>query len=413
MYTKMTIFSTMYCYLEHFTKKFNIHCKTPEQFWSQLLVLIGTEEDVQIRRDVNDIYTYALCDDTKTCDYMSGSKGEGFLFPWSDIDIMLSLVGQTISMETFDNKCKFTAKRTGCQTGFCKLLINNNNNEGCLQDFYLSRVEYLKSRLRNNFNKNFDFTSRGPCLSTKYPGEFDRCYAFPIHPDSCVSFLKTFQTKFWNDVKSRIIVEKITVMHCVPKGPEKGDEDGYQWLISFSVLEQHIVRSLNHVQFCCYGLMKIILHSFIDICTETHDTLSSYHLKTVLFHVLEDVHQDFWIPQNIFYCIRICLTRLISFLIRGSCPNYFIPESNLFLKSKIIEKKCKVLKRLLEMFLCENSLCSFTVCFYIHKDKLILLSESHKLRIFYSLCSALNVVRGYQTTYRECVHSILKIIHAL
>lgn len=111
MYTKMTIFSTMYCYLEPFTKKFNIHCETSEQFWSQLLVLIGTEENVQIRRDVNDIYTYALCDNTKTCDYMSGSKGEGFLFPWSDIDIMQSIVGQTISMETFHYKCKFTAKR--------------------------------------------------------------------------------------------------------------------------------------------------------------------------------------------------------------------------------------------------------------------------------------------------------------
>lgn len=65
------------------------------------------------------------------------------------------------------------------------------------------------------------------------------------------------------------------------------------------------------------------------------------------------------------------------------------------------------------MFLCENSLYSFTVCIYIHRDKLILQSESHELRIFYSLCSALNVVRGYQTTYRECVHSILKIIYAL
>lgn len=60
--------------------------------------------------------------------------------------------------------------------------------------------------------------------------------------------------------------KNITVMHCVPKGPEKGDENGYQWLISFSVLEKKIVHSLNHVQFCCYGLMKIVIHAIIDVC---------------------------------------------------------------------------------------------------------------------------------------------------
>lgn len=128
--------------LELFIKKFNIHCETSEQFWSQLLVLIGTEEDVQIRRDVNDIYTYALCDNQKTCDYMSGSKGEGFLFPWRDIDIMQSLVRQTISMETFHDECMFTAKKTGCRAGFCKLLLNNNEDIRRLQDFYLSRIKY-------------------------------------------------------------------------------------------------------------------------------------------------------------------------------------------------------------------------------------------------------------------------------
>lgn len=130
--------------LELFTKKFNIHCETSEQFWSQLLVLIGTEEDVQIRRDVNDIYTYALCDNQKTCDYMSGSKGEGFLFPWRDIDIMQSLVRQTISMETFHNECMITAKKTGCQAGFCKLLLNNNKDKNFCEIFIYLELSTCK-----------------------------------------------------------------------------------------------------------------------------------------------------------------------------------------------------------------------------------------------------------------------------
>lgn len=190
-----------------------------------------------------------------------------------------------------------------------------------------------------SFNTNSDIHFHGPCVSTAYGNEngFDQCHALPIHTAFSNDFLKNVSAKFWNNVKTKVINESITVMHCVPKGPEKGDDEGHQWLISFCVLEQYIVHSLNHVQFCCYGLMKILLHTEIDSCSETKDTLSSYHLKTVLFHVLEDVHSDFWIPQNIFYCIRICLTRLLLYVSKGCCPNYFKSKCNLFLKLKILE----------------------------------------------------------------------------
>lgn len=55
----------------------------------------------------------------------------------------------------------------------------------------------------------------------------------------------------------------------------------------------------------------------------------------------------------------------------------------------------------------------FIVWPYITVEKVALLNESNELRTFYSLCSALYVVNGYLTTYRECKHSVLKIMHAL
>lgn len=174
-------------------------------------------------------------------------------------------------------------------------------------------------------------------------------------------------------------------MHCVPKGPEKGDEEGRQWLISFCVLEQNIVHSLNHVQFCCFGLMRILIHSALDL-SDTNDTISSYHIKTVLFHVLEDIHPNFWIPLNIFYCLRICLTRLLLFLLRGHCPSYFISENNLFLKSRIFQKRRKIQQQLLEVYRCKKS--SLGCALYLHFPAYVmeLQHESHALREFYSLC---------------------------
>lgn len=228
-------------------------------------------------------------------------------------------------------------------------------------------------------------------------------------------------------------------MHCVAKGPEMGDDYGIQWLISFSVLEQHIVHSLNHVQFCCYGLMKILLHSKIDSCAETHDTLSSYHIKTTLFHVLEDIHPHFWIPQNIFYCLRVCITRLLLFVMKGYCPNYFKPECNLLLKLKIKEKRGEIVKKLQRLLKFEILDLCFSTSLYSNKRLFIskqlranLTDDGCKKSIacvldvikdlsdmppnffsFSGLYSALLTMTGYEYEYYECIDCILMIFHLL
>lgn len=384
-----------------------------QNFWEQLNLAVGTEEDVKIRREVNELYVYALGESQRYREYLGGSQGEGFRFPWSDIDIMRSLIRYYVYIDSLHNECAFVAKSNGCQPGFCRLIFIDDGNVKSAQKHCFSRHFYLQKVKQISFNGNFDRTIRGPCFSTKYPTGLDSCDAFQVHPDSSNKFLKTFEKNFWNSIKSQVIHENITVMHCVPKGPEKGDEEGMQWLVSFSVLEQKIVCSLNHVQFCCYGLMKILVHTMIDSCAETNDTLSSYHLKTVLFYVLEDIHHDFWIPQNIFTCLRICLTRLLLFVTKGCCPNYFLHESNLFLKTKFIENRFRLQEELLQLINCENNSICFIVCLSIPFAVLEVQYESCALRTFYSLCSALDLVKGYQTTYRGCITSILKIMHVL
>lgn len=89
--------------------------------------------------------------------------------------------------------------------------------------------------------------------------------------------------------------------------------------------------SVVWTMFCCDELIKILVHTLIDSCAETNDTPSSYHLKTVLFTSLKISITTFGI-RRAYICLRICLTRLFLFVITGCCPNYFLHESNLFLK---------------------------------------------------------------------------------
>lgn len=189
--------------------------------------------------------------------------------------------------------------------------------------------------------------------------------------------------------------------------------------------------------------MKILLHSEIDSCSDTKDTLSSYHLKTVLFHVLEDVHSDFWMPQNIFYCMRICLTRLLLYLIKGCCPNYFKPKCNLFLKMKILENRKKIEKKLFDILKFDIMDLFFPAfpCSYISKtiygkctfsnlnrrEKLSMLPELEKILsrketelarcpndpLINTLLLAIGTAKGYQTTYMTCIDSIVMIMDLL
>jgi hypothetical protein len=385
--------------------------KHAEELWKFLEIVIGTKEEVQMRRDIMELYEEVKNIPHQLREYISGSSKEGFQFYWSDLDVMISFSYCNVVIQDkgcSNTKCVYIATDTDCQPGFCKLLPYCSKNVD--DSMWISRIDFLNERMKCSINSNDDVRSKGPCITTTYAVGFDMCYAFPIDPISSNEFLQRFPAKFWKNIKSEILKENATVMHVVPKGPPIGDTKGIQWLKSFAVLEQRIVHSLIHVQFCCYGLLKILIYFEIDAYSETSDTLSSYHLKTVLFHVLEDIHPDFWIPGNILYCFWICLTRLVLYVKKGVCPSYFVPECNLFLKTGFFEKKCQVQKKLLQIL--RSGACdvlAMTESLYITNP--LLLPKSTKLRTFLTFSSSLQHVKGHQTTYHECMHSILKVMH--
>uniref|UniRef100_A0A8W8I3D5 Uncharacterized protein n=1 Tax=Magallana gigas TaxID=29159 RepID=A0A8W8I3D5_MAGGI len=58
------------------TSVINPYYISPMYFWNQLQLVVGSEEDVHIRREVIALYVYALRDSTACqCQYISGSKG--------------------------------------------------------------------------------------------------------------------------------------------------------------------------------------------------------------------------------------------------------------------------------------------------------------------------------------------------
>ncbi|XP_062618267.1 uncharacterized protein LOC134279864 isoform X1 [Saccostrea cucullata] len=393
------------------------------ELWKYLDFAIGTEEDVKLRREINGVYVEVMNVSQISDQFISGSAAEGFKFHWSDLDIMWSLTKETVVMEleglTNFKHIKFIASDIGCKPSFCKLVpypfvsLMKRFVKVCDAEC-VSRIKFFEDCHKYSYNKCTDSTSHGPCVTSYISREYDVCFCFPIHPISSHKILRNFSTTFWNDLKLRLLEKSVTVMHVVPKGPTNGDVKGIQWLKSFCALEQHIIHSLNHVQFCCYGLLKIVIHDKIEEHSEMYDTLSSYHLKTVLFHVLEDIHSDFWIPRNILYCFWICFTRLILFVSKGVCPNYFFPECNLFLQGTTLTKKSKIEEILLDVMKSKPYyLVSVTRISSLNNPARMIQQNPKKLRDLMTFSMALMNVKGYQGTFQKCMLSIVKIFQFL
>ena len=103
------------------------------------------------------------------------------------------------------------------------------------------------------------------------------------------------------------------------------------WRISFSEAEKQLVHSFNFTQVLCYGLLKLTLKRIVNTNDDVKDLLCSYFLKTALFWVSEEVDIDTFQLPKLFICFYLCLNKLMSWVNNCYCPNYFIPEHNMFL----------------------------------------------------------------------------------
>ncbi|XP_033754747.1 uncharacterized protein LOC117337750, partial [Pecten maximus] len=140
--------------------------------------------------------------------------------------------------------------------------------------------------------------------------------------------------------------------HLVPVGDKTSDDTFLQWRISFITAERKLMYSLTHVQFLVYGLLKYFLKqisSKLKQLVGDTDILSSYIMKTVLFHAIESTPDSFWQEKHTFLCFMLCLNILITWVKAGYCPNYFIKRNNMFLGKVYGENREKLLRFLIDL----------------------------------------------------------------
>ncbi|XP_062611212.1 uncharacterized protein LOC134273061 [Saccostrea cucullata] len=334
---------------------------------------VGTSQLVAMRRDVEDI-TEILNNEVSgdSCSKMtSGSHREGFRLNGSDKDMMFwqkdERVIWDISQTRYYNMHRNTLFLCNCSDsppGFSLLqfIIPARSIRTSSNIIVKTNIDILSALVIRNGNLFISSslyretmrqtmvhssTPHGPCASRILAGlEFDFafCFASDFWPPPAASWIDRCHSWPQPPVVCDIIRSGC---HFVPIGHKLGNHEDHEWRISFSRAEQILVYSMNHTQFLTYGLLKLILKEVINNGLGEEDKLlCSYHMKTVVFWVIQRNTVPHWRPQNLLLRFWECFKLILKWVYEGVCPNFFIPQNNMFLNKIRGDKQTQLFIRL-------------------------------------------------------------------
>nr|XP_022315411.1 uncharacterized protein LOC111119498 [Crassostrea virginica] len=319
-----------------------------ESVFVRLCQIVGTSVQVAIRRETDDIRERVqrrLAENYEAIEILSGSYSEGFILEGSDVDYMYWLNNQRVIWDMCQSEYYYTKNKTlilanssESPPGFTLLELLTPTTDRRVQSAFVPMNDRLcisSSLFRQQTQTHYFPGSRehGPCESGEVLGgleyDFAWCFACDFWPPSASSWINRCHS--WPDRK--VVDDTIrNGCHFVSIGHPLGLHEHEEWRISFSVAERKLVHTMNHCQFLTYGLLKIFLKEVIDKqSAETNKLLCSYHMKTAVFWVIQQNVVLLWCPQNLLVGFWVCFKLLLKWVYEGICPNFFIPQNNLFL----------------------------------------------------------------------------------
>nr|XP_022308593.1 uncharacterized protein LOC111114539 [Crassostrea virginica]XP_022308594.1 uncharacterized protein LOC111114539 [Crassostrea virginica] len=321
--------------------------KISESVYMGLCLKIGTPQQVVIRRDLVDIKELLEHEVARTDDFVkmtSGSQREGFRLEGSDMDCMYWPNNHRVlwdfshaTMYNTQSHILILCDSSESPPGFTLLwlpmeLANDVVLSACVRmngALYISSAKYRGDIMRNIGLP--DSIVHGPCTSgTICTMEYDHadCFVSDFWPPSASSWIDRCHSWPPSHVVNEIIRSGC---HFVPIGHKLGNNADNEWRISFSQAEQKLVYAMNHTQFLTYGLLKLFVKEINSGLSENEKLLCSYHMKTAIFWTIQRNTMAHWCPQQLLAGFWACFKLLLKWVYEGFCPNFFIPENNMFL----------------------------------------------------------------------------------
>ena len=269
----------------------------------------------------------------------SGSLANGVDLPGSDIDVMyvlnrVQVIQNVQHMNPSAHHTILLAEDDMEFPGFSrlKLIAEGSTSHDCFVEttngMFLSNISFMRKLIEGSIH--YIRSAHGPCLSDKNEA-VDVAFCFHLHswPRQAEKWLYRHRPCQWPPVK---LIDDIVHYGCilVPIGPKVLENNELLWRISFSMAEKQLSHAMNYTQILCYALLKLSLKNIIDRNDQVKGLLCSYFMKTAVFWLSEEISTNAFQLQNLFHCYFLCLDKIISWVKCCYCPNYFIPEHNMF-----------------------------------------------------------------------------------
>ncbi|XP_076083949.1 uncharacterized protein LOC143054783 [Mytilus galloprovincialis] len=344
--------------------------------YEHLVRIVGTEIDIRKRQQlfiIKDMTNNSA--ESLYTRMSSGSLAEGIDLPGSDLDLMLIIKDEDVIRDVRHMKHREQGKTFLMETdaehpGFTRLrLLTEGDMEtdfkpyeyfkNTRKDIYLSVNDFLS--VEKNIMQEKQLLQHGPCLSDRGQNvDMAVCFRSKYLPYNAIPWASRNRQQW----PPNSAIDKIKKYGCllVPIGPRLVPDCNDLWRMSFSVAEKQLVHSFNFTQLICYCLLKLTLKHIVNKNKHVEGLLCSYFLKTALFWVSEELDIETFQISKLFVCFFHCLDKLISWVKKCYCPNYFIPEHNMFF-GKIDLDNNKILINVLDGIKCDgidgliNNLC--------------------------------------------------------
>ena len=116
--------------------------------------------------------------------------------------------------------------------------------------------------------------------------------------------------------------------HLVAKKSPTETTANTEWRLSFSSMEEILMKSWNDHQELCYYFLKSLFYKHIRGIEVDKHHIPSYALKSEMFWAIEQTDPSEWTEANLKKNALRVLGKLESGLRAGFIPNYFLPSMN-------------------------------------------------------------------------------------
>lgn len=231
---------------------------------------------------------------------------------------------------------------TETHPGYLRVELKQENVDNIDEDFVVKRGSKYYFKARKLIESSMSMYPQS--VAHKHgPGSCDLAIGtgFPLHLDNVVALkCSTWPAIDWvsrtrpSGWPSKALIAKVVSegCHVVSKSHPTSSESNVEieFRYSFSMAEVEICKEFSEKQKQCSMLFKLaVMNTLKQESPSTEHKLSSYHLKTVLWWVCENIAPQKWTRDTIGSCLLALLDQLLEFLFRRNIPNYFLPENNM------------------------------------------------------------------------------------